>query len=168
MENVEVGEGSVKFTYGEKRPRSTTSASPAAAPPTPRASGSPRRGSSSTSGGRKIKVDAYGRTTNPKVFAIGDLVNVKALAHKAEEEGVVAVETAAGIETEPVDQGLLVGATFTHPQVASVGLTEAAARAAGLDVKVGKQKISGEGAGHRLRRQRRASSSWSSTPSTAR
>ncbi|HEX3360722.1 MAG TPA: dihydrolipoyl dehydrogenase, partial [Solirubrobacterales bacterium] len=53
----------------------------------------------------------------------------------------------AGVETEPVDQGLIVGATFTHPQVASVGLTEEAARAAGLDVKVGKQKISGEGAG---------------------
>ena len=67
------------------------------------------------------------KTTNPKVFAIGDLVNKKALAHKAEEEeeGVVAVERAGGVETHPVDQELLVGATFTHPQVASVGLTRA-------------------------------------------
>ena len=98
-------------------------------------------------GGRKIRVDPYGRTTNPKVFAIGDLVNRKALAHKAEEEGVVAVERAAGLETHPVDQELLVGATFTHPQVASVGLTEAQAVEAGHEVKVGRQKISGEGAG---------------------
>ena len=95
----------------------------------------------------KIKVDPYQQTTNPKVYAIGDLVNAKALAHKASEEGVVAVEKAAGVETHPVDQELIVGATFTHPQVASVGLTEAQAKEAGHEVKVGKQKISGEGAG---------------------
>ncbi len=95
----------------------------------------------------KLKVDPWGRTTNPNVYAIGDLVNSKALAHKAEEEGVVAVEHAAGHDPAPVDQAQLVGATFTHPQVASVGLTEAAARAAGHQVKVGIQKISGEGAG---------------------
>ena len=94
-----------------------------------------------------IKVDAAMRTSKPKVYAIGDLVPGKALAHKASEEGVVAVETAAGVETEPVDQELLVGATFTHPQVASVGLTEAQAVEAGHEVKVGRQKISGEGAG---------------------
>nr|MBA2522610.1 FAD-dependent oxidoreductase [Solirubrobacterales bacterium] len=98
-------------------------------------------------GARKIKVDPYGQTTNSKVYAIGDLVNKKALAHKAEEEGVVAVERAGGVETHPVDQELLVGATFTHPQVASVGMTEAQAKEAGHEVKVGKQKISGEGAG---------------------
>ena len=51
------------------------------------------------------------RTTNPKVYAIGDLVNAKALAHKAAEEGVVAVEAAAGAETHPVDQNLVAGAT---------------------------------------------------------
>ncbi len=95
----------------------------------------------------KVKVDEYGQTSNPKVFAIGDLVNAKALAHKASEEGVVAVERAAGAETHPVDQNLIAGATFCHPQVASVGLTEAAAKEAGHDVKVGKQKIAGEGAG---------------------
>src|SRR6478735_6246721 len=95
----------------------------------------------------KVKVDEFQRTTNPKVFAIGDLTGAKALAHKASEEGVVAVETAAGVETHPVDQGLIAGATFCHPQVASVGLTEAQAKEAGHDIKVGKQKISGEGAG---------------------
>ena len=79
------------------------------------------------------------------VFAIGDLVNKKALAHKAEEEGVVAVETASGVETEPVDQELLVGATFTHPQVASVGLTEAAAKEAGHEVKTATFPFSANG-----------------------
>jgi dihydrolipoamide dehydrogenase len=93
----------------------------------------------------KVRVDEYGQTSNPKVFAIGDLVNAKALAHKASEEGVVAVERAAGVETHPVDQNLIAGATFCHPQVASVGLTEAAAKEAGHDVKVGKLKLGAVG-----------------------
>jgi dihydrolipoamide dehydrogenase len=147
VENVEVGEGSVKFTYGEKSAEVDYLCVAGGRAPDTEGLGLAAAGIELDESGRKIKVDPYGRTTNPKVFAIGDLVNRKALAHKAEEEGVVAVETAAGIETEPVDQKLLVGATFTHPQVASVGLTEEAACAAGLEVKVGKQKISGEGAG---------------------
>jgi dihydrolipoamide dehydrogenase len=93
----------------------------------------------------KIAVDGYGQTSNPKVYAIGDLVNAKALAHKASEEGVVAVERAAGVETHPVDQNLVAGATFCQPQVASVGLTEAAAKEAGHDVRVGKLKLGGVG-----------------------
>jgi dihydrolipoamide dehydrogenase len=93
----------------------------------------------------KVKVDEFGRTSNQKVYAIGDLVNAKALAHKASEEGVVAVEHAAGERTHPVDQNLVAGATFCHPQVASVGLTEAAAKEAGHEVKVGKQKLGGVG-----------------------
>jgi dihydrolipoamide dehydrogenase len=95
----------------------------------------------------KVKVDELQRTSNGKVFAIGDLTGRKALAHKASEEGVVAVEAAAGVETHPVNQNLIAGATFCHPQVASVGLTEAQAKEAGHEVKVGKQKIAGEGAG---------------------
>jgi dihydrolipoamide dehydrogenase len=147
VENVEVGPGSVKFTYGDKSAEVDYLCVAGGRGPDTEALGLAAAGVELEEDGRKIKVDGFGRTTNPKVFAIGDLVHRKALAHKAEEEGVVAVETAAGVETEPVDQGLIVGATFTHPQVASVGLTEEAARAAGLDVKVGKQKISGEGAG---------------------
>ena len=116
----------------------------------------------------KIKVDEYQRTTNPKVYAIGDLVNEKALAHKASEEGVVAVEHAAGVETHPVDQELIAGATFCHPQVASVGLTEAAGQGG---------RARGQGRQAEARRRRRAApstttktawSSSSSTPSTAR
>jgi len=147
VENVEVGSDSVKFTYGDKSAEVDYLCVAGGRGPDTEALNLEAAGVKLAEGGRKIKVDEFGRTTNPKVFAIGDLVNKKALAHKAEEEGVVAVETAAGVETEPVNQELLVGATFTHPQVASVGLTEAAAKEAGHEVKIGKQKISGEGAG---------------------
>ncbi|MBS1844531.1 MAG: dihydrolipoyl dehydrogenase [Actinobacteria bacterium] len=147
VENVEVGESSVKFTYGDKSAEVDYLCVAGGRGPDTEGLGLEAAGVQLEEGGRKIKVDEFQRTTNPKVFAIGDLVNKKALAHKAEEEGVVAVESAAGVETEPVNQDLLVGATFTHPQVASVGLTEAAAKEAGFEVKVGKQKISGEGAG---------------------
>ena len=94
----------------------------------------------------KIKIDEYQRTSNPKVFAIGDLVRGPALAHKASEEGVVAVETAAGAPTHPIDVDLIPGATFCHPQVASVGLTEQEAKDSGRDIKVGRFKLGGVGA----------------------
>jgi dihydrolipoamide dehydrogenase len=96
--------------------------------------------------GGRIEIDEFQRTTNPKVFAIGDLVRGPALAHKAQEEGVIAVETIAGAPTHPLDPNLVAGATFCHPQVASVGLTEAAAKEAGKDVKVGRMKLGGVGA----------------------
>ncbi len=95
---------------------------------------------------RKIKVDEYQRTSNPKIYAIGDLVGQKALAHKASEEGVVAAELAAGVETHPIDQSLVAGATFCQPQVASVGMTEAQAKDAGHDVKIGRLKLGAVGA----------------------
>lgn len=94
----------------------------------------------------KVKIDELQRTSNKKVFAIGDLVRGPALAHKASEEGVVAVETIAGAPTHPVDPDLIPGATFCHPQVASVGLTEAEAKEAGRDIKVGRFKLGGVGA----------------------
>ena len=146
VENVEAGESSVKFTYGDKSAEVDYLCIAGGRGPDTAALNLEAAGVELADKG-KIKVDGYGQTTNPKVYAVGDLVNRKALAHKASEEGVVAVEKAAGVETHPVDQELMVGATFTHPQVASVGLTEAAAKEAGHEVKVGKQKISGEGAG---------------------
>jgi dihydrolipoamide dehydrogenase len=94
----------------------------------------------------QIEIDEYQRTSADGIFAIGDLVRGPALAHKAEEEGVVAVETAAGHETEPVNVDLVAGATFTHPQVASVGMTEEQAKEAGRQIKVGKFKLGGAGA----------------------
>ena len=94
----------------------------------------------------QIEIDDFQRTSAEGVFAIGDLVRGPALAHKAEEEGVVAVETAAGHETEPVNIDLVPGATFTHPQVASVGMTEEQAKETGRQIKVGKFKLGGAGA----------------------
>lgn len=147
VENVEAGDSSVKFTYGDNSAEVDYLCIAGGRGPDTEGLGLEEAGVELEEGGRKIKVDEFQRTTNQKVFAIGDLVNQKALAHKASEEGVVAVETAAGVETHPVNQNLIVGATFCQPQVASVGLTEAQAKEAGHDVKVGKQKIAGEGAG---------------------
>jgi dihydrolipoamide dehydrogenase len=146
VENVEAGEGSVKFSYGDKSAEVDYLMIAGGRAPDVEGLGLQEARVELEDNG-KVKVDEFQRTTNQKVFAIGDLVNRKALAHKASEEGVVAVEAAAGVETHPVNQDLIIGATFCHPQVASVGLTEAQAKEAGHDVKVGKQKIAGEGAG---------------------
>jgi dihydrolipoamide dehydrogenase len=94
----------------------------------------------------QVKIDEYQRTTAEGVYAIGDLVRGPALAHKASEEGVIAVENAAGQPTHPIDINLVPGATFCHPQVASVGLTEAEAKETGREIKVGKFKLGGVGA----------------------
>jgi dihydrolipoyl dehydrogenase len=96
--------------------------------------------------GGRVEIDEYQRTSNPKVFAIGDLVRGPALAHKAQEEGIVAAEMIADFPTHPVDPDLVPGATFCHPQVASVGMTEQQAKDAGKDVKVGRMKLGGVGA----------------------
>src|SRR3954470_1937627 len=95
----------------------------------------------------KIEVDEKQMTSKEGVYAIGDLTPGPALAHKASEEGIVAAEAIAGEKVHPVDVESVPGATFTHPQVASVGLTEAAAKEAGHDVKTGKFKLGGVGAG---------------------
>jgi dihydrolipoamide dehydrogenase len=94
----------------------------------------------------QIEVDDYQRTSAEGIYAIGDLVRGPALAHKASEEGVIAVETAAGQETEPMNVDLVPGATFCHPQVASVGMTEDQAKENGRQIKVGKFKLGGAGA----------------------
>jgi dihydrolipoyl dehydrogenase len=94
----------------------------------------------------RIAIDDYQLTSAPGVYAIGDLVRGPALAHKASEEGVVAVEHAGGVDTHPVDIDLVPGATFCHPQVASVGLTEQQAKEGGRQIKIGKFKLGGAGA----------------------
>jgi dihydrolipoamide dehydrogenase len=95
----------------------------------------------------RIEIDEYQRTSNPKVYAIGDLVRGPALAHKAQEEGVIAVETIAGAPTHPLDPNLVAGATFCQPQVASVGLTEAEAKETGKEIKTSRFKLGAVGAG---------------------
>jgi dihydrolipoamide dehydrogenase len=144
VENVEASRKSVKFSYGGESAEVDYLCIAGGRRADTEGLGLAEAGVELEENG-KVKVDQYQRTTNPKVYAIGDLVNAKALAHKASEEGVVAAERAAGAETHPVDQRLIAGATFSHPQVASVGLTEAAAKEAGNDVKVGKFKLGGVG-----------------------
>jgi dihydrolipoamide dehydrogenase len=94
-----------------------------------------------------IKVDGALRTSRPKVYAIGDLVPGPALAHKASDEGVIAVEDAAGLTTHPISYIDIPRATFCTPNVGSFGLTEAQATEQGYDVVVGKVQYGAVGAG---------------------
>ncbi len=154
VESVDAGKKSVKVKYGETEIEVDYLCIAGGRAPDTEALNLDAAGVKTTDGG-KIEVDDYQRTSNPKVYAIGDLVGRKALAHKASEEGVVAVEHAAGVETHPVDENLVAGATFCQPQVASVGLTEAQAKEAGHDVKIGKQKLGRSRRRADLRRSRR-------------
>jgi dihydrolipoamide dehydrogenase len=94
-----------------------------------------------------IKVDGAMRTSKSKVYAIGDLVPGPALAHKASDEGIIAVEDAAGLATHPIAYLDIPRATFCTPNVGSFGLTEEQARAEGYDVVVGKVQYGAVGAG---------------------
>jgi dihydrolipoamide dehydrogenase len=92
-----------------------------------------------------VATDGLGRTNVPGIYAIGDVAGPPMLAHKAEHEGVICVETIAGLHTHPMDKGMIPGCTYCHPQVASVGLTEAKAKEQGLSVKVGRFPFAGNG-----------------------
>jgi dihydrolipoamide dehydrogenase len=85
-----------------------------------------------------VKIDEYCRTNVPGIYAIGDVAGPPMLAHKAEHEGVVCIEKIAGLHPHPLDRLLVPGCTYCHPQVASVGLTEAKAKEKGLDIRVGR------------------------------
>lgn len=146
VENVEVGSGSVKFTYGDKSAEVDYLAIAGGRGPDTEALNLDGAGVKVAENG-KIEVNEAGQTSNPKIYAIGDIVGEKALAHKASEEGIVAAEHIAGQEIHPVDENLVAGATFCHPQIASVGLTEAAAKEAGHSIKTGKFKLGGVGGG---------------------
>ncbi len=93
-----------------------------------------------------IKTDGALRTSRKGVWAIGDLTVGPALAHKASEDGVIAAEDVAGMKTHPIDYPFIPRATFCMPNVASFGLTEAQAKEAGHDVKVGKVPYGAVGA----------------------
>ena len=95
----------------------------------------------------QVEVDGQMRTSLQSVYAIGDLVPFgPALAHKASDEGVIAVEDAAGMDTHAIEYDYIPRATFCHPQVASMGLTEKQAREAGHDVVIGKVPMGAVGA----------------------
>ncbi len=93
-----------------------------------------------------VVVDEWSRTGEPGVYAIGDLTGPPWLAHKASHEGVICVEKIAGVnDVHPLDVGKIPGCTYCMPQVASVGLTEAAAKKAGRQVRVGRFPFIGNG-----------------------
>ena len=93
-----------------------------------------------------VTVDGFGRTGVPGLYAIGDLTGPPWLAHKASHEGILCVEGIHGRnEAHPFDASNVPGCTYSHPQVASVGLTEEAAKASGKQIKVGRFPFIGNG-----------------------
>jgi dihydrolipoamide dehydrogenase len=92
-----------------------------------------------------IAIDGYGRTNVPGIYAIGDVAGPPMLAHKAEHEGVICVEAIKGLKVHPLDKALIPGCTYCAPQVASVGLTEQAAKEKKLDIRVGRFPFVGNG-----------------------
>jgi dihydrolipoamide dehydrogenase len=93
----------------------------------------------------RVKVDEFYRTNVEGVYAIGDILEGPALAHVASAEGIVCVEKIAGKNPEPIDYTNIPGCTYTSPEVSSVGLTEAKAKEAGYEIKVGKFPFSASG-----------------------
>jgi dihydrolipoamide dehydrogenase len=92
-----------------------------------------------------VVTDGLGRTNVPGIFAIGDVSGPPMLAHKAEHEGVICVEAIKGLNPHAMDKAKIPGCTYCHPQIASVGLTEARAKEAGYEVKVGRFPFVGNG-----------------------
>jgi dihydrolipoamide dehydrogenase len=93
----------------------------------------------------KVLVDDFYQTNVPNVYAIGDIVKGPALAHVASAEGIICVEKIAGHHPQPLNYGNIPGCTYCSPEIASVGMTEEAAKAAGYEIKVGKFPFSASG-----------------------
>jgi len=92
-----------------------------------------------------VVIDGYGKTNVPGIYAIGDVAGPPMLAHKAEHEGVVCIEAIKGLQPHAMDKNLIPGCTYCHPQVASVGLTEAKAKEGGREIRVGRFPFVGNG-----------------------
>ncbi|MBR0775747.1 dihydrolipoyl dehydrogenase [Bradyrhizobium diazoefficiens] len=92
-----------------------------------------------------VVVDGYGKTSVPGIYAIGDVAGPPMLAHKAEHEGVICIEAIKGLHPHAMDKNMIPGCTYCHPQVASVGLTEARAKEGGREIRVGRFPFVGNG-----------------------
>ena len=92
-----------------------------------------------------ISVDGFSKTSVPGIYAIGDVAGPPMLAHKAEHEGVVCIEAIKGLNPHPMNKSMIPGCTYCSPQIASVGLTEQAAKEKKLDVRVGRFPFIGNG-----------------------
>ena len=146
VENVQTGDSTVSFAYGDKHAEVDWLAIAAGRGPDIEALGLEAAGVDLDDRGL-IDVDGRMRTSKENVYAIGDLVKGPALAHKSSDEGIIAVEDAAGMETHALEYDDIPRATFCTPNVASFGLTEEQAREQGLDIVVGKLQYGAVGAG---------------------
>ncbi len=146
VKDVETTKTGVKFTHGEESGEVEWLVIAAGRGPDIAALGLEAVGIKLAESGL-IEVDGAMRTTAAGIYAIGDVVPGPALAHKASDEGVIAVEDAAGLQTHPIEYIDVPRATFCTPNVASFGLTEAQAREQGHDVVVGKVQYGAVGAG---------------------
>jgi dihydrolipoamide dehydrogenase len=146
VKDVESHDGKVTFSYGDETGEAEYLVIAAGRGPDVEALGLEAAGVKLNDRGL-IEVDGNLKTSADKVYAIGDLVPGPALAHKASDEGVIAVEHAAGLETHPIEYIDIPRATFCTPNVASFGLTEEQAREQGMDVVVGKIQYGAVGAG---------------------
>jgi dihydrolipoamide dehydrogenase len=146
VENVQTGESSCTFSFGDEVGEVDWLVIAAGRGPDIEALGLDTAGVKLADNGL-IDVDGAMRTNVEGVYAIGDLVHGPALAHKASDEGIIAVEDAAGLKTHPIEYVDIPRATFCTPNVASFGLTEAQARDQGYDVVVGKVQYGAVGAG---------------------
>jgi dihydrolipoamide dehydrogenase len=146
VENVEPGDDKVSFSFGDQTAEVDWFVIAAGRGPDVEGLGLDEAGVKLDDNGL-IAVDGALRTSAKGVYAIGDLVLGPALAHKASDEGIIAVEDAAGMETHPLEYIDIPRATFCTPNVGSFGLTEAQAREQGMDVVVGKVQYGAVGAG---------------------
>ena len=146
VENVQTGDSNVSFSYGDKQAEVDWLVIAAGRGPDIEALGLDAAGVKLDDRGL-VEVDGRMRTSKEGVYAIGDIVLGPALAHKSSDEGIIAVEDAAGMETHALEYVDIPRATFCAPNVASFGLTEEQAREAGLDVVVGKLQYGAVGAG---------------------
>jgi dihydrolipoamide dehydrogenase len=146
VENVQSSDDKVTFNYGDETAEVDWFVIAAGRGPDIEGLGLDAAGVKLADNGL-IEVDGALRTSAKGVYAIGDLVQGPALAHKASDEGIIAVEDAAGLETHPLEYIDIPRATFCTPNVGSFGVTEEQAREQGIDVAVGKLQYGAVGAG---------------------